>query len=238
MSPHDLDDPQEVQVLQATPEMCHYCFDVIVKELVRTVNSESSQPGQPPFAQSLPSVEAKCPLFVTWDIKRHSDFVLRGCIGTLSPLPLITAIGEYALTSAFRDHRFDPIDKHEIPHLRVAVSLLVNYEDCSHCHDWTVGVHGIIIKFTLNRSNHYSATYLPEVASEQGWSQEQAVASLVRKAGYNGNVGEDLLSNITCTRYQSSKHRLTYEEYVTLSGSDPFDNASSPKRNWRPWHQS
>jgi uncharacterized protein (TIGR00296 family) len=168
-SPHDLDDPQEVQVLQATPEMCHYCFDVIVKELVRTVNSESSQTGHPPFAQSLPSVEAECPLFVTWDIKRHSDFVLRGCIGTLSPLPLITAIGEYALTSAFRDHRFDPIDKHEVPHLRVAVSLLVNYEDCSHCHDWTVGVHGIIIKFTMNRSNHYSATYLPEVASEQGY---------------------------------------------------------------------
>jgi len=95
------------------------------------------------------------------------DFELRGCIGTLAPRPLRTAIGEFALTSAFRDGRFNPIDKHELPHLRVAVSLLVNYEECSHVHDWVIGVHGIIITFR-HGSADYSATYLPEVAQEQG----------------------------------------------------------------------
>ena len=95
------------------------------------------------------------------------DFELRGCIGTLAPRPLRTAIGEFALTSAFRDGRFNPIAKHELPHLRVAVSLLVNYEECSHIHDWVIGVHGIIITFR-HGSADYSATYFPEVAQEQG----------------------------------------------------------------------
>ena len=95
------------------------------------------------------------------------NFELRGCIGTLAPRPLRTAIGEFALTSAFRDGRFNPIDKHELPLCRVAVSLLVNYEECNHVHDWVVGVHGIIITFQ-HGSADYSATYLPEVAQEQG----------------------------------------------------------------------
>ena len=95
------------------------------------------------------------------------DFELRGCIGTLAPRPLSTAIGEFALTSAFRDGRFNPIDKHELPFLRVAVSLLVNYEECNHVHDWVIGVHGIIITFRYGSAD-YSATYLPEVAQEQG----------------------------------------------------------------------
>ena len=50
---------------------------------------------------------------------------LRGCIGTLTPQPLATALGEYAIISAFRDQRFEPIRIQEVPRLRVAVSLLV-----------------------------------------------------------------------------------------------------------------
>lgn len=101
------------------------------------------------------------------DEEADVDFELRGCIGTLAPRPLRTAIGEFALTSAFRDGRFNPIAKHELPHLRVAVSLLINYEECRHVHDWVIGVHGIIITFR-HGSADYSATYLPEVAQEQG----------------------------------------------------------------------
>lgn len=53
-------------------------------------------------------------------------------------------IGDYALTSALKDCRFDPVSLDEVKHLRVAVSLLVKYEECS---DWNVGTHGIIINF-------------------------------------------------------------------------------------------
>lgn len=162
--------------------MCHYCFDVLVNELAsssskggwrmgNSTTTSGNNSEHPRFAATIPD-SAEAPLFITWDKRRSTSdesFDLRGCIGTLSPRPLLTAVGEYALTSAFRDRRFDPIKTHEVPHLRVAVSLLVNYEECSHCHDWVVGVHGIIIKFT-ERGVDYSATYLPEVANEQGWA--------------------------------------------------------------------
>jgi hypothetical protein len=47
-----------------------------------------------------------------------------------------------------------------------------------------VGVHGLIIEFQdpVTRSRR-SATFLPEVAADQGWDQQQTLAALVKKAG-------------------------------------------------------
>jgi AMMECR1 domain-containing protein len=47
-----------------------------------------------------------------------------------------------------------------------------------------VGVHGLIIDFQdpvllCKRS----ATFLPEVAKEQGWSQQECIEALIKKAG-------------------------------------------------------
>ena len=181
-----------------------------------------------------------------------SSYELRGCIGSLSPLPVATALTKYALLSALRDQRFAPIHPSEVSLLRVAVSLLVEYEDCQHVYDWQVGIHGIVIQFSkptssdmnnhlhhrkahchstattipqqqqsahshLRQQQHpYSATYLPEVALEQGWDQVAAVASLIRKAGYTHDITPSLLQNIHCTRYQSSKVRLTFDEYLHM----------------------
>ena len=72
--------------------------------------------------------------------------------------------------SAFQDRRFEPIAAREVPSLRCSVSLLVCYETAAHAFDWVVGTHGILIKFQDKKGKHYSATYLPEVASEQGWA--------------------------------------------------------------------
>lgn len=113
--------------------MALLCFHALVTELVSSRNlsrsiSTSLHEHEESFASSIPPT-AECPLFVTWDKRkvhsRSEDFRLRGCIGTLSPRPLSTSITEYALTSALRDRRFDPIKLHEVPYLRVAISLLV-----------------------------------------------------------------------------------------------------------------
>jgi len=250
-SPKSVDDTSAT--LRATPEMCHYCFHLLIKKVTSASSSLSSSIISsdnisdndiiPSFLESLPDPAASCPLFITWDIRKRRNgyhglspseqsFELRGCIGTLAPRPLRSALKEYALMSAFHDRRFHPIDKSDVPHLRVSVSLLVNYEECSHCHDWVVGVHGILIKFT-HRLSSYSATYLPEVAMEQGWSQQEAVQSLMRKAGYRGEICDSLLGTVNCTRYQSSKERLTYQEHVQIySGENdpllsPLESSSS-----------
>jgi len=162
-----------------------------------------------------------------------SEYDLRGCIGTLSPKSLDRALSEFAITSALHDRRFDPISLREVPSLRVGVSLLVNYEECIDCTDWIVGVHGIIIEFECGGDNGdyigagcsssgrtYGATYLPEVAHEQRWSQRETVASLVRKAGYRGTISDGLLARVRCTRYRSSKYGLSYREYALARHHD------------------
>lgn len=213
--------------------MCRHCFDVIVRHLHEYGSSRHqilnrfslphARSESPDFIHDLHNPDVTCPLFVTWDKRRHQrsacspgihSFELRGCIGSLAPKPLVPAIGEYALLSAFRDRRFPPIQTHELEHLRVAVSLLVRYETCHNVWDWIVGTHGIIISWKTPEGQEYSSTYLPEVAMEQRWDQRTTVESLIRKAGWTAGISEALLATIQCTRYQSSKLRLTFEEYL------------------------
>lgn len=206
--------------LQASALMCYHCFDVLILALQRLPLADLEDA---PFIAQLSNKLIECPLFVTWEKQTQNSWQLRGCIGTLSPRPLVQSVGEYALTSAFRDRRFYQISAEEVPNLRVAVSLLVHYEPCNDAYDWTVGVHGILIKFMV-RSRDYSATYLPEVAKEQGWDQAAAIASLVQKAGYKGSLPKELIKTIHCTRYQSSKHKVDYQEFVEqyCQGRDPL----------------
>lgn len=188
----------------ATEEMCAFCFDVIISTLGGTPD---------PHDGFLAGVS--CPFFVTWDKVNSGGRALRGCIGTLSSRPL-TSLKDFARSSAFRDTRFSPITMQEVSGLMCSVSLLVQYEEAENLEDWVVGVHGILIAFTDKNGSSYSATYLPEVARDQGWSQDEALTSLVRKAGYRGKVTPALRAGITLTRYQSSKARLSYDAYRAM----------------------
>lgn len=51
--------------------------------------------------------------------------------------------------------------------------------------DWEIGKHGIRINF-IYRNRRYGATYLPDVPVEQGWTKEETIESLMRKAGWDG----------------------------------------------------
>jgi len=156
---------------------------------------------------------------------------LRGCIGTLEPrTPLRAALRDYALTSALRDHRFAPVAAGEVPALKVTVSLLRRFERAAHPEDWSVGTHGIIVAFAEEPGRaqggggggggggapmavRRSATFLPEVAGEQGWTRRQAVEAAVRKSGYAGALTPGLMASLQVTRYQSSRWEMTYGEW-------------------------
>ncbi|KGY14584.1 hypothetical protein PABG_12537 [Paracoccidioides brasiliensis Pb03] len=62
---------------------------------------------------------------------------------------------------------------------------LKSYALTSDTLDWTLGKHGIRISFT-HRGRRLGATYLPDVAVEQGWTKEETMESLMRKAGWEG----------------------------------------------------
>jgi len=140
------------------------------------------------------------PLFVTFESRSlassssssSSSYNLRGCIGSLSPFPrtLLSQIESYAITASQRDPRFSPIETlSELECCRVTVSILTEEEPASSWDDWTIGTHGVTIRFLANSDEAdsiLSSTYLPDVIPEQNWSQLETITSLVLKAGFLG----------------------------------------------------
>lgn len=199
-------DPSAVEnaAVEATVDMCVNAFDTIVAALSPSMPRSRAQ--EPPTSRG--------GVFVTWNVSRSRDarYSLRGCIGTLSPAPLHIAIPRYATQAAFHDSRFDPISAAELPKLKVAVSVLSRFEEAEHVYDWSIGVHGII----LTLEGGYSATYLPEVCSDNGWSKQFCVRSLTEKAGYRRPLDESVLKSASVTRYQSTKSEITFEDYAKI----------------------
>lgn len=67
----------------------------------------------------------------------------------------------------------------ELPRLHVSVSILCHFEDALDFLDWEIGIHGIRIEFYNERGTKKTATYLPEVAPEQGMLQLVPVPYLI-----------------------------------------------------------
>lgn len=132
----------------------------------------------------------------------------------------------WSVFSALRDRRFPPIQAREIPYLECTVSLLTDYESASSYLDWEIGKHGMILEFTDPESVRRSATYLPEVAAQEGWTKVETVDSLVRKAGYMGPLTESMRRKFRITRYQSSLCTMHYSEYAAyvkrIRGTTPL----------------
>lgn len=97
---------------------------------------------------------------------------------------VVLAVAAVVSCSALRDSRFSPVQLKEVAHLSCSVSLLCSFERADSWQDWQIGTHGLIIEFTDPVMQcKRTATFLPEVAADQGWSQRQCIESLVRKAG-------------------------------------------------------
>ena len=184
-------------------ELCKYSFDTLLKYLDKSSNIN------PKFPEKFKG--KSFPLFVTWKIGEEKE--LRGCIGTFESSDLEKNLKDYSLIAAFQDPRFDPIELKEFKYLNCGISLLVNFEEVNNIYDWEIGKHGIQIQFDNGR--HYGATYLPQVAFEQGWNQKETLESLIMKAGFYGSLNE-VEKLIKLTRYESIKVEMSYEEYEKL----------------------
>ncbi|KAJ5695000.1 hypothetical protein N7536_005412 [Penicillium majusculum] len=186
----------------------------------------------------LRSPDQRYPLFVTWNtLSRSGHKSLRGCIGTFEGQELAAGLKSYALTSAFDDTRFEPIPKSLLPSLSCSLTLLGSFEPCTNALDWSLGTHGLRISF-IHRGRRYGATYLPDVAVEQGWTKEETVESLMRKAGWDGGGGStarrllrgaaggnpgatkpwDQVSDFRTVRYQGLKASASYAEWQEWRG--------------------
>ena len=123
-----------------------------------------------------PRLETKSATFATF----RNGGRLRGCMGTLEANEPMAVSVHHSAANAACDSRFvfDPIGAAELSAIRTDVSILSPREPIASPADFRVGEHGIWLS-----KRGRGAVYLPEVASEQGWTREQTLASLCEKAG-------------------------------------------------------
>jgi MEMO1 family protein len=113
---------------------------------------------------------------------------LRGCIGRFtSEEPLFKVIQEMAIASATQDSRFDPVVESEIGKLEIEISVLSPMKKIKSIDEIILGKHGIYIK-----KGWASGTFLPQVATETGWTKEEFLGHCARdKAGIGWNGWKD-----------------------------------------------
>ena len=110
---------------------------------------------------------------------RDRGGMLRGCIGSIVPVaPLFRAVSTSAVNAAFRDPRFHPVRREELPHLHLEISVMGPIERVKEPEEVIVGRDGLIV--TLGRN---IGLLLPQVASEQGWDGETFLGQTCVKAG-------------------------------------------------------
>ncbi len=108
---------------------------------------------------------------------------LRGCIGQPEPtFPLYYGTVQAALDAALRDPRFEPVSAAELPGLEVEVTVLSPRLPVVSWREIRLGTHGVVLQ-----KGDKSALFLPQVATEQGWSVDETLTALAEKAGLPGD---------------------------------------------------
>jgi AmmeMemoRadiSam system protein B/AmmeMemoRadiSam system protein A len=134
-----------------------------------------------------PSLERKAGAFVTLKCKSGPDATcsghggeLRGCIGTIEPSSTVyDVVARRAASAALEDTRFPhSVTVEELPSITIEISVLTPPRPVKSADEIVIGRHGIILANGWNR-----ATFLPQVAPEQGWDRETTLRHLAQKAG-------------------------------------------------------
>jgi AmmeMemoRadiSam system protein B/AmmeMemoRadiSam system protein A len=137
-------------------------------------------------------LERKAGAFVTLKCKMSDDGRcvgrgedLRGCIGTIEPTDSVyNTVAMRAASAALEDTRFPhTVNVEELPFITIEISVLTPPVPVKSAEEIVIGKHGIILSVGWNR-----ATFLPQVAPEQGWDRTTTLRHLALKAGLEADA--------------------------------------------------
>ncbi len=127
------------------------------------------------------TLKTPCGAFVTL----NKEGELRGCIGTFDPHePLYDVVQQMAVAASSRDYRFSKVKKEEFDSIELEISVLTPMRKISSIDEIELGKHGIYIK-----KGSSNGTFLPQVATETGWSLEEFLGYCSRekaRIGWDG----------------------------------------------------
>lgn len=150
---------------------------ILLKHARKTLEQYFSVQTFPLLRDVNPKLKIKRGAFVT--LKKNGE--LRGCIGHMSEdTPLCTIVGAMALQAAFNDTRFSPLTQQELAQVDIEISVLTPISKIKSADEIVLGRDGVIVK-----KGNKQAVFLPQVATETGWSKEVFLNQLCYKAGLN-----------------------------------------------------
>ncbi|MFO7678880.1 MAG: AmmeMemoRadiSam system protein A [Chloroflexota bacterium] len=137
-----------------------------------------------------PQLQQKAGVFVTlrtrWEPTQPHDKAarLRGCIGHVeADEALIDVVPVMAVKAATRDPRFPPVTAVELPKLHIEISVLSALAPVANIHEIELGLHGLVIVNELKRG-----LLLPQVPVMFGWTQDEYLEGICRKADLRPNA--------------------------------------------------
>jgi AmmeMemoRadiSam system protein B/AmmeMemoRadiSam system protein A len=137
-------------------------------------------------SESDPALVEHCGAFVT--LHKHGQ--LRGCIGNIiGNQPLYLTIRDMAVEAAVNDPRFPALSKKELDEsdIEIEISVLSPLQKVSNSEEIELGKHGVLI-----RKGYRSGVFLPQVATETGWSKHEFLSNLcAHKAGLSPSAWKD-----------------------------------------------
>ncbi|NLF22488.1 MAG: AmmeMemoRadiSam system protein B [Lentisphaerae bacterium] len=143
----------------------------------QTLDRRRPCPADAFAAEASEAVQRPAGCFVTLKMKATGE--LRGCIGEMTARrPLYQAVTEMAVHAAFGDPRFPELRSAEWDRVSIEVSVLTPPRPVDSWREIELGRHGMTLA-----KNGCSAVFLPQVAPEQGWTLEETLTHLARKAG-------------------------------------------------------
>jgi len=127
-----------------------------------------------------PELKIKRGMFVTLEKNGR----LRGCMGHFeNDTPIGRLAAKQVLVSAFNDPRFPAVAESELDQISIEISVLSVPEPVDSYEDIVVGKHGVILE-----KHGTGATFLPQVAPEQGWDRDEMLTHLAMKARLPGDA--------------------------------------------------
>lgn len=167
-------------------ELSHRHGEYLVK-FARRVLEHYFKEGRPPTppADVDPLLKRPGAAFVT--IETYYDEgkrELRGCIGVTRPVkPLIEAVIDSTLNSAFNDPRFPPMEEYELDQVTFEVSVLSDYEYLGDTPgerrgNILIGRDGLVVE-----KPPYAGLLLPSVPVDEVWDRTTFLSETCIKAG-------------------------------------------------------
>jgi AmmeMemoRadiSam system protein B/AmmeMemoRadiSam system protein A len=123
----------------------------------------------------------------------HENGELRGCIGNfVGQEPLYLTVRDMAVEAAVGDPRFPAVRLDELKDIEIEISVLSPLKRINSVDEIQMGIHGAWVK-----RGFLSGVYLPQVATETGWSKEEFLSSLCsHKAGLEPDAWKDKSTEI------------------------------------------